>query len=118
NDQTAADASITSERQATLDRMMSDAWDLFEDAGCTIFRANNSTDGAEGNGDADCADMAFGVSIPPGSEPFDLRYGNNVWARGYCANPRDLRAPIIVVPGSLMRKDHNVSTIDRIRDRR
>jgi hypothetical protein len=116
NTQPAIDAGLDVSREATLDRMLGDAWQLLQDASCRVFDAGVERPAEEAAPAADeTDDVEIGVPVPPGAEALDMVHGD-VWARAYVADPRDPR--VVIAPGSLMRIRHNASIIPSIRERR
>jgi hypothetical protein len=121
NAQPPADAKLSREREATIDKMLADIAPLWLDARCPVFtspgKPNHGAPAAVDDADDGDDDMLFGVPIPADAVEVDLYYGN-LWARGYAGkgDPRD--KPLVVGAGSLMRTRDNASIIEKIRRRR
>jgi hypothetical protein len=106
---------LDAEREATLDKMLADCWELLFNAGCRSFVMSDAKTGATAKPDDDPdtgGEMEIGVAVPAGLPEFDLAHGS-VWARGLANNER-----LIVLPGSVMRTRHNASIIPKVRERR
>ena len=91
---------LTPECEASFNNMLAGSWHLVYDAGCRSFaKPSTAASLAEDGWD----DIQIGVSVPAGAAEYDLTHGK-VWARGAADGKR-----IIVLPGSLLRTEHNPS---------
>jgi hypothetical protein len=100
NTQPAYVPDLTPAREASLTNMLVGSWHLVYDAGCRSFAKPSTAASLPEDG---WDDIQINVSVPAGAAEYDLTHGR-VWARGAADGNR-----IIVLPGSLLRTEHNPS---------